>query len=360
MTAVILLFGLLWLGVSRLSRPPDLPIGKGRDGAMVKDSLLVSGDTLRTTVAGDTLVPDSTSLLHGDSVRVDTTLYDSTAAMNRSDSTGSRADSSGEKSAALADTLLPVRSLDRVVPNHAFRVGEKLKFKIKFGIFKAGEATMEVEKEVPMPGNHRAFRVVSKARSAKFFDKFFKVRDSMATFIDTRGIFSWRFFKHQREGSYKVDLDVNYDQLHGIAHVKKIRYNDDDKMTIRKKEDVKIPIPPYVVDILAAFYYVRTQHLEVGMPISLPSHDNKKIYDMRVIVQRKEKVKVPAGTFECFLVQPQLKGEALFKQKGKLWLWLTADQYKIPVKMKSKALVGSITTELIEMSGVGAEEKAKK
>ncbi len=359
-SGIVALFGLFWLAAMPVQQKTDSLKPPIPSRGTPADSLPAPDDSLRQNVLRDSLNSDTLRSGLPDSVGVGGTKLDSTAMFTGVDTTGSRADSSGGRAGAAADTLPPVRSLDRIVPNNAFRVGEKLKFRIKFGMFRAGEATMEVEKELPEPGNRRALRIVSKARSAKFFDKFFKVRDSMATFVDTQGIFSWRFFKHQREGSYKVDLDVNYDQLHGLAHVIKIRYNDDDKMTIRKKEDVKISIPPYVVDILAAFYYVRTQHLEVGMPISFPSHDNKKIYDMRVIVQRKEKVKVPAGTFECFLVQPQLKGEALFKQKGKLWLWLTADQYKIPVKMKSKALVGSITTELVEMSGVGPEEKAKK
>ncbi|HFE63918.1 MAG TPA: DUF3108 domain-containing protein, partial [Caldithrix sp.] len=41
-----------------------------------------------------------------------------------------------------------------------------------------------------------------------------------------------------------------------------------------------------------------------------------------------------------------------FKQKGKLWIWLTDDQYKIPVQMKSAVFIGKITTELTKIEGV--------
>jgi hypothetical protein len=58
------------------------------------------------------------------------------------------------------------------------------------------------------------------------------------------------------------------------------------------------------------------------------------------------------GTFDCIMVQPVLQGEAIFKQQGELWVWLTDDERKIPVQMKSKVAVGSITTELIKIEGV--------
>jgi hypothetical protein len=242
-------------------------------------------------------------------------------------------------------------SLERVIPNSAFRVGEKLTFVVRYGIIKAGEATMAVKELVPV-GDRTAYKIVSTAKSARAFDLFFKVRDRVESYIDTRGIFSWRFNKMLREGSYKFDLLVDYDQYYGKADVESIRYEDSDDLKIKESNNFELNIPPYVLDILASFYYVRTQKLRVGMPIYLTNHDNKKVYDLKVIIQRREVIKVNAGKFRCIVVQPVLRGEALFKQKGQLWVWLTDDQYKIPVQMKSAVFVGSITTELTKIEGV--------
>jgi len=43
-----------------------------------------------------------------------------------------------------------------------------------------------------------------------------------------------------------------------------------------------------------------------------------------------------------------LKTVGVFKHKGKLKVWLTDDRLKMPVLMKSKILVGSITAELTD------------
>ena len=67
---------------------------------------------------------------------------------------------------------------------------------------------------------------------------------------------------------------------------------------------------------------------------------------------KREVIETDAGNFVCFLVEPLLKGEGIFKQKGRLKVWLTDDKFKIPVQMTSEVVVGHITTELEEISGI--------
>ncbi len=241
--------------------------------------------------------------------------------------------------------------LDRVIENNAFTVGEKLTFIVRYGIIKAGEATMSIQDTLSVR-NRKAYRMITTARSAKTFDLFFKVRDKIESWIDSKGIFSWRYHKQLREGSYKFDLLVDYNQWLGKAKIESIRYHNEEPLRIKNQESFDLAIPPYVLDVLAAFYYVRTQDFEVGMPLYMINHDNKKLYNLKVIVQKREIKKVKVGKFHAVKVQPVLRGEAIFKQKGQLWIWLTDDQYKIPIQMKSAVFVGSITTELVKIEGL--------
>lgn len=100
------------------------------------------------------------------------------------------------------------------------------------------------------------------------------------------------------------------------------------------------------MDALASLYYIRTLDLKVGNSVFINNYSDKKNYALEVKVLKKEKVKVPAGRFFCVVVEPILQASGIFKHEGKLKVWLTDDKYKIPVKMKSKVAVGSITTEL--------------
>ena len=249
------------------------------------------------------------------------------------------------------DTLNTGWLTERHIPNQAFDVGERLSFVVRYGFIHAGDATMEIRDSIRV-GDRFAYQLISTARSKTTFDLFFKVRDSVESYLDTRGLFSWAFFKSLREGGYKFDLNVEYDQFNGRAFVETIRYHDTDPLEIKKQENLEMDIPPGVLDILASFYYVRTQNLRLGMPLYIDNHDNKKIYKLKVVVQRREVVDVKAGKFRTIMVQPMLRGEAIFKQQGKLWIWLTDDEYKIPVQMKSAVFVGKITTELTQIEGI--------
>ncbi len=234
------------------------------------------------------------------------------------------------------------QSIDRVVLNPAFTVGEKLTFVIRYGAIVAGSATMSIPTITTIRGKE-VYQIVTEARSSAFFSAFYRVQDRVESYVDRKGLFTWRFQKSLREGNYKADRLVEYDQIHGWAVT-----NQRDSMRI----------PPCVQDILSSFYYVRTQSLEVGKSLFIDNHSDNKLYPMEVKVHKKERIQVRAGEFDCIVVEPILRASGLFKSKGRLIIWLTDDDRKIPVQMKSKIPVGYITAELKAMEGVIGEAKA--
>jgi len=72
-------------------------------------------------------------------------------------------------------------------------------------------------------------------------------------------------------------------------------------------------------------------------------------------VIKREKITVADRTYDTFLVEPDLKhigGVFEKSKKAKLEIWVTADTQKIPVKIKSKVIVGSFVAELISAEGM--------
>jgi hypothetical protein len=227
------------------------------------------------------------------------------------------------------------QSLDRVIHHNAFKVGEKLTFIIRYGIIKAGSSTMSIPEIVDRNG-YECFKIITEARSSKFFSAFFKVRDQVVSYMDRNGLYTRGFEKHLREGNYRSDRYVEYNQVNGWA--------------VTNKKD-SLQIPPCVQDILTTFYYIRTQNLEVGKSIFVDNHADNKLYPLEVKVHKKERIKVKAGKFDCIVVEPILRASGIFKSKGRLLVWLTDDERKIPVQMKSKIIIGYITAELKKIEG---------
>ena len=135
--------------------------------------------------------------------------------------------------------------------------------------------------------------------------------------------------------------------IFGRVNTEQIKYIDfDQKKHLAFADGDTIPIKEYVQDALSSLYYIRTISLEVGNSVFIEHHSDKKNYSLEVKVLRREKVKVPAGEFDCLVVEPMLRASGIFKHTGKLTVWLTNDKFKIPVLMKSKVAVGSIASKL--------------
>lgn len=214
-----------------------------------------------------------------------------------------------------------------------WKIGEYFQFSIDWSGLNGGSALMQVQ-NLQMVDGHRAWRIVTKAESNSFVSKFYKVRDRAESYVDAESLYTRRFEKHLREGSYRKDLSIRFDQEHGKA------VYDNDK---------SFDVPARVHDVLSAFYYVRTCPLPEGATIAIPTHDNEKSYEMEVKVIRRERLEVPAGKFDCVVVEPVLKSEGIFKAKGEMFVWLSDDERRIPVQVKSKVPIGSISVTLTDM-----------
>lgn len=257
---------------------------------------------------------------------------DDTAKSSVKDSLQSKSATPQPESISVSADSASANKTHRVIENKAFGMGEKLEFSVDYGFINAGGASLEIDTIIDVRG-HDCFRIVSKAHSNSFFSTFFRVDDRVASFVDTEGIYPLWFEKHLREGKFKADRWVRFEQNHNLA----IESTGDTTST-----------PPFVQDVLSAMYYVRVLPLEVGKSLFIDNYADRKNYPLEVRVLRKEKKKVDAGEFECFVVEPLLQeGSGIFANRGKLTVWLTADQYRLPVYMRSKVIfIGSISASL--------------
>jgi hypothetical protein len=246
----------------------------------------------------------------------------------------------------LAANFLSAQKNDfRKIENKSFTVGEKLTFQVSYGFITAGIAEYSIPKIVKIAGRD-TYNVMFNVSSNSAFDPFYKVRDHYETFIDVEGLFPWRFEQHIREGGYSRDFSAFFDQRKGKAKTSEGSYD----------------IPKYVNDIVSAFYLARTfdfSKMVEGDKVHLENFYKDKVYPLDVVFRGRETVSVKAGKFRCIILEPLVHEGGLFKNDGNLLVWLTEDEAKIPVKVRTKILIGAIDAELIGYSGVAAQVRSK-
>jgi hypothetical protein len=222
----------------------------------------------------------------------------------------------------------------RVHDGKALEENEELVFDVNWQFISVGEATLEIRGFDDIEGR-KAYHIYSRAKTKPFFDAFFKVRDVNESWIDAQSMSALRFVSDISEGGFQKHEETHFDQIRGTYYLYdrgKIQMGD---------------IPKYVQDVFTSLYYVRTMELKSGNEYVFDAHTGDKTWPLTVKVLRKDAIKINKKKIKCFVVEPQVReNSGIFNAKGKIEVWLTADDKKTPVYMKSKIPIGSINAIL--------------
>lgn len=225
-----------------------------------------------------------------------------------------------------ADPILP--------PALPFAPGEKLVYDVKYLGISTGTAVLAVLDAIFINGQE-VYPLISTAQSGDFSSVFYPVNDRVESYLDVKGLYSHAIKVKQNEGGKKREKQIEFNQTEHKA------------IQIKNGKQEVFDIPPNVHDSLSSLYFFRTAPLTVGTSVFIDVHDGGKNYKLEIAVLGKETVATPIGTFDTIKVRATPRYEGLFFNKGSITLWVTDDDKKVPVQMKSKIKLGSITTTLI-------------
>jgi len=227
------------------------------------------------------------------------------------------------------------RAAEKISPFHP---GEKLTFQLKWSFIPAGEAVLAVLPIETINGI-KSYHFVMLVRTYPFIDIFYKVRNRIDAYTDVEMTRSILYKKKQHEGRTKRDIVVNFDWERSEAQYSNFG---------EKKNPVSIL--PGSFDPLSVLYAFRLHDLKENTEIEIPVTDGKKSILGKAKVIKREKIKLPGGIYDTYLVEPELRhiGGVFEKSKdAELNVWVTADEQRLPVKIKSKVIIGSFVAELI-------------
>ena len=224
-------------------------------------------------------------------------------------------------------------------PPLPFGTGERLTFRMTYAKLLAGRAVIAVS-----PGRHEGrlvYRLSLDVKSEGIFAWLFRYRvddHTVATWDPATGC-SYGIEKHLREGRAARDQVVRIDPVTGVVTV----------------EDAKIaqkvfPVGPCALDVFSAFFVARLRGLGPDRPLTVRVFDNGKSYDLPFRPLGYETLDLPpplGRRVRTQVAEPVVPpGSGLFTQEGRLLVWVTADARRIPVRVRSKVPVGSVSGDL--------------
>jgi hypothetical protein len=209
--------------------------------------------------------------------------------------------------------------------------GERARYELRLGGREVGSGSLEVLGEAEVNG-HTTLHTSMQISGGWLFAK---VNDRFDSWIDPEHLFSRRFVQDQRELTSK-----RYRAYEMAPEQKTFRDRDGEEEALSSHQPL---------DDVSFLFYARTLPLRVGDVDTIPRYF-KPGHDVILRVLRKERITVPAGTYETIVVQPTITNVGgLFGQGGHAEVYFSDDADRTLVMMKSKVpLVGSLSLHLTE------------
>jgi hypothetical protein len=208
-----------------------------------------------------------------------------------------------------------------------FGVGEKLAYDVKFGALRVGSGYMEVAGISDVRGRE-AWHSVFTIRGGTLF---YKVNDRYESWFDSKTLESLRYHQDIDEGSYERNRKYEIFAERGVY-------------TENKGKEQKTVAQP--LDDGSFLYFIRTMPFSVGQTYTFNRYFKPDRNPVQIRVLRKERITVPAGTFNTVVVQPVIKSKGIFSEGGRAEVWISDDDNRMIVQLKSQLKFGSLNLYL--------------
>jgi hypothetical protein len=215
---------------------------------------------------------------------------------------------------------------------YPFAVGETLTYSAKLGMLTLGSGTLQVAGIDSVRGVE-TFRLRFRLQGKTLF---YSLDDVLESWVATDDFSSRRFVQDfvendkPRRKTFEIFPDSGF-------------YRE-------KGRDTTFSSPAEPLDDAAFFYFVRITPLEVGKKYVFDRYFRKEKNPVTIEVVKREKMELPDGSkVECLVLHPVIDTKGMFSKRSDTRIWLTDDERRLPVQIRSKFPFGTITLRLKDM-----------
>ncbi|TCC96298.1 DUF3108 domain-containing protein [Pedobacter hiemivivus] len=220
------------------------------------------------------------------------------------------------------------------VKEPVFQAGEVLKYKLKYGFITAAEGQIRVQESDLKFDGKPTYKLLVDGATSGTFDIFYKIRDHYDSFIDKDNLKPYFYQENIREGGYRRQ--------------DKARFQQEEKKVVATQGTFKTP-NTQTFDLVSAYYFARSldiSKMKSGDFVKLNYFLGDEISQLEIQFVGREVVKTKLGKIKCLKFSPSIKPGRVFRKDSKLYLWITDDGNRVPVKAQVEIIVGSVTMEI--------------
>lgn len=200
---------------------------------------------------------------------------------------------------------------------------------------RAGEVKFNMKASERYPG---AVELEAVGTSLPSWDWVFKLRDTLTSHFDPQTYLPYEFSRKAHEGNYHktFDYDFDYDneKVYGLTH----------KIGKYVRLDTVV-LEPRTYDMLSVAWMARSLDFDSFQPadtIPVKILIDSKIYNLYIRYLGTDKIRVSGKKREAYVFSPLLVKGDVFKGGENMKIWVSKDEYRVPLMVEAKILVGSV------------------
>lgn len=234
-----------------------------------------------------------------------------------------------------------------------FKAGERLEFALQYtwGAMNTDVAHAELDLEEVTFNGEEAFRLKAYAKTVKFFDWVFKIREEFNSWFTRDGLTPLKFTRDTYEGGYVAKNTYLYDWSLEEPLIKADVYSSK-----RGQKSIELPLTPCTFDLPSLFYFARNMNFDVvepGKRYPMTFAIDDEVFNVYFILHGRETMKVK-GIGEVAVIKfgaKLLEGE-VFKGEEDMIIYISDDMNRLPVFFEAPLLVGRGTGRLVGWEGL--------
>jgi hypothetical protein len=226
-----------------------------------------------------------------------------------------------------------------------FSVGERLEMDLNWMALPAGRATIEV-RSAPSNNGKASMELWGNVLSSKLADAIYHIDNTIESLIDAETLLPFKFLLHMSETHQKKETRVVFDHDAGKAYYWSKRLSE---RWGNEDQDRVDEFTPGSFDMWSALYHARLLNYTLNQKQSFRVYENRQLLDVELTTVANEFMNTKVGAFQCWKILVNIKLNNILRPTGDIFLWLSDDFKKYPVKFDAKIKIGSLYGNLVSI-----------
>ena len=234
----------------------------------------------------------------------------------------------------------PIGVADPALLSSAYGGDETFQYDVSWsGGIKISELRLRITRTAK---DQDSFEIHARVTDYGTFRFFYPVDDTFVTLVQGEQRLPVRYEVEQKEGrGYKAHRLSLYDQERNL-----VRYRKNDE------PEQQFVMAGKAHNEFSSFFFTRVLPFTPNTSVIVPTFADEKRHEVVVTPRQWTRFEETLlGPVDVIEVLPRMTFKGLYDKSGDTVIWFTDDACRMPVRIRSKILIGSLTAELVAYHG---------